>query len=150
MWWSFPANAEQVSEVVKIAAEAKVPLIPRGAGSSVTGAALSPLGGILLDLVRMNKVLEINKKDRYVRVEPGVVCAALNRELGPSHFFPARPRIGPNRNSGRHDIHQRQRHPGRQVRHHQGFRHGAQGGHAGRFPSSRPAPLLPSIPPGSI
>ncbi|MFH1136334.1 MAG: FAD-linked oxidase C-terminal domain-containing protein [Pseudomonadota bacterium] len=91
----FPETAEQVSEIVKIAGEFKVPLIPRGSGTSVTGAALSPLGGILLDLVRMNKILEINLKDGYARVEPAVICGQFNHKLGPSHFFPPDPGSAP-------------------------------------------------------
>ena len=91
----FPETAEQVSEIVKIAAEAKVPLIPRGSGTSVTGAALSPLGGILLDLVKMDKVLEINLKDGYARVQPAVICGKFDQMLRPSHFFPPDPGSAP-------------------------------------------------------
>ena len=91
----FPADAGQVAEIVKIAAEAKVPVIARGSGSSVTGAALSPRGGILLDLVRLNEVLEINFKDGYARVQPGVICNHLNAKLAPSHFFPPDPGSAP-------------------------------------------------------
>lgn len=91
----FPDSAEQVAAVIKVAAEHKIPVIPRGAGSSVTGAALAPLGGIILDLVRMNRILEINLQDAYVRVQPGVVCNALNAKLAPAHFFPPDPGSAP-------------------------------------------------------
>jgi len=91
----FPENEDQVAAIVKLAAEYKVPVIPRGSGTSVTGAALSPYGGILVDLVRMNQVLEINVNDRYVRVQPGVVCNALNTRLAPRHFFPPDPGSAP-------------------------------------------------------
>ncbi|MEW6261502.1 MAG: FAD-linked oxidase C-terminal domain-containing protein [Thermodesulfobacteriota bacterium] len=91
----FPGKAEEVAAVVKVAAEHKTPIIPRGSGTSVTGAALAPQGGILLDLVRLNKILEINLKDGYVRVEPGVICNALNAKLAPTHFFPPDPGSAP-------------------------------------------------------
>ena len=91
----FPETPEQVAQIVRVAAETKTPLIARGSGTSVTGAALSPLGGILLDLVKMNRVLEINLQDGYARVQPGVVCAALNSQLGPTHFFPPDPGSAP-------------------------------------------------------
>lgn len=91
----FPETAEQIVEIVKVAAEEKIPVIPRGSGTSVTGAALSPLGGILLDLVKMNKVVEINLKDGYARVQPGVVCNHLNNQLAPTHFFPPDPGSAP-------------------------------------------------------
>lgn len=91
----FPGTAEEVAEIVKLAAEKGLPVIPRGSGTSVTGAALSPLGGILLDLVRMNQILEINLKDGYARVQPAVVCNHLNAKLAPTHFFPPDPGSAP-------------------------------------------------------
>jgi glycolate oxidase subunit GlcD len=91
----FPSNAEQVAEIVKVAAETKTPVIPRGSGTSVTGAALSPHGGIVIDLVRMNNILEINVKDGYARIEPGVICNHLNAKLAPTHFFPPDPGSAP-------------------------------------------------------
>ncbi|MFH1090562.1 MAG: FAD-linked oxidase C-terminal domain-containing protein, partial [Pseudomonadota bacterium] len=87
----FPESKAQVIEIVKTAAAYKVPLIPRGSGTSVTGAALSPYGGILLDMVKMNRVLEINLKDGYARIEPGLICNHLNQKLAPTHFFPPDP-----------------------------------------------------------
>ncbi len=91
----FPETAEQVAEIVKEAAKSKIPVIPRGSGTSVTGAALSPLGGILLDLVRMNKILEIDRKNGFARVEPAVICNGLNAKLAPTHFFPPDPGSAP-------------------------------------------------------
>jgi len=91
----FPTTTEQVSAVARLAYKHRIPLVPRGAGTSVTGAALSPLGGILLDLMRMNRIIEINKADHYAVVEPGVVCNALNAALGPDFFFPPDPGSAP-------------------------------------------------------
>jgi glycolate oxidase len=92
---AFARTAEEVSRVVKVAAAHKIPVIARGAGTSVTGAALAARGGILLDLSRMNRVLEINHSDGYVIVEPGIICNALNAALEPSHFFPPDPGSAP-------------------------------------------------------
>ncbi len=91
----FPTTTEQVAAVARLAYKHRIPLIPRGAGTSVTGAALSPLGGILLDLMRMNRIVEINKADHYAVVEPGVICNALNAALGPDFFFPPDPGSAP-------------------------------------------------------
>jgi glycolate oxidase len=91
----FAANTEQVAAVARLAYKHRLPIIPRGAGTSVTGAALSPMGGILLDLMRMNRIVEINKADHYAVVEPGVVCNALNAALGPDFFFPPDPGSAP-------------------------------------------------------
>ena len=91
----FARTTDEVVAVVKIAAAHKVPVVARGAGTSVTGAALASRGGILLDLSRMNQVKELNKNDSYVIVEPGIVCNALNAQLEPTHFFPPDPGSAP-------------------------------------------------------
>ncbi len=91
----FVRSTEEVVGVVKVAAAHKIPVTPRGAGTSATGAALAAKGGILLDLSRMNKIKELNKNDRYVIVEPGIICNALNAQLEPTHFFPPDPGSAP-------------------------------------------------------
>jgi glycolate oxidase len=88
----FAATTEEVSRVMAACHEAGVPVIPRGGGTSVTGAVLPMQGGVLLNLIRMNKILEVNIPDHYVKVEPGVVCAALNGRLAQdNYFFPPDP-----------------------------------------------------------
>jgi len=91
----FANTTEEVVGLVKIAAAHKIPLVARGAGTSVTGAVLPAKGGILLDLSGMNQIKEINKNDGYVTVEPGIVCNALNARLEPTHFFPPDPGSAP-------------------------------------------------------
>ena len=91
----FPETTEQVAEIVKLAAAHKTPIIARGSGTSVTGAALSPHGGILLDLVRMNQILEVDLKNGFARVQPAVICNHLNAKLAPTHFFPPDPGSAP-------------------------------------------------------
>jgi len=87
----FARDTEQVSAIVALANREKVPVVARGTGSSVTGAALAPKGGIILDFTKMNRVVEVNKADGYAVVEPGVICNALNAKLAPTHFFPPDP-----------------------------------------------------------
>jgi glycolate oxidase len=88
----FATSTEQVAQVMRLCHETKTPVIPRGGGTSVTGAVLCPSGGVLLNLIRMNQVLEINLPDHYVRVQPGVLCGALNARLaGEKFFFPPDP-----------------------------------------------------------
>jgi len=88
----FARTTEQVSAIMKLAHRDKVPVTPRGSGTSTTGAVLPIRGGILLDLHLMNKILEINKKDFYARVEPGVICMQLNTVLGKEGLmFPPNP-----------------------------------------------------------
>jgi glycolate oxidase len=88
----FPRTTEQVSDIMKLAHREKVPVTPRGTGTSVTGAVLPIRGGLLLDLHLMNEILEINKEDFYARVEPGVICAQLNNRLARDNLmFPPNP-----------------------------------------------------------
>ena len=88
----FPQTTEQIISIMKLASRDKVPVIARGSGTSTTGAVLPIRGGLLLDLHRMNKILEINGADFYVRVEPGVVCMQLNNTLAKQNLmFPPNP-----------------------------------------------------------
>ena len=88
----FAKTTEQVSSIMKLAHDDKVPVTVRGTGTSVTGAVLPIRGGILLDLHLMNQILEINPKDFYARLEPGVVCLQLNTILAKDNLmFPPNP-----------------------------------------------------------
>ncbi|UCD71302.1 MAG: FAD-binding protein [Syntrophobacterales bacterium] len=87
----FAKSAEEVSKILAIANEKKIPVTPRGSGTSAVGGALTAKGGILLDLSRMDNILEVNRRDGYVIAEPGVICNDLNMTLAPTHFFPPDP-----------------------------------------------------------
>jgi glycolate oxidase subunit GlcD len=87
----FAESPDDVSKILAIANEENIPITPRGSGTSAVGGALAPKGGILLDLSRMDRILEINRKDGYVIAEPGVICNNLNTALAPTHFFPPDP-----------------------------------------------------------
>jgi glycolate oxidase len=87
----FARTTEEVSKILKLANDRQIKVIPRGSGTSTTGAVLPCLGGIVLDVSRMNKIREINPKDGYAVVEPGVICQQLNNAIAPTHFFPPDP-----------------------------------------------------------
>ncbi|HUU39543.1 MAG TPA: FAD-binding and (Fe-S)-binding domain-containing protein, partial [Desulfatiglandales bacterium] len=88
----YPQTTEQISAIMKLANQKKIPVTVQGSGTSVTGASLPVEGGILLDVHRMNKILEINKENFYARVEPGVICMNLNKALAKKNFmFPPNP-----------------------------------------------------------
>lgn len=87
----FVKTTEEVSRVMSLANERKIPVTPRGSGTSAVGGALAAKGGILLDLSRMDRILEIDKENGFVVVEPGVICNNLNAALAPTHFFPPDP-----------------------------------------------------------
>jgi glycolate oxidase len=91
----WPASAEQVSEILKLANREQIPVIPRGAGTGLSGMSVPAKGGIVLDLNRMNKILGISIEDRLAIVQPGVVYAALESALAPyGFFFPPDPASG--------------------------------------------------------
>ena len=68
-----PANAEEVSAVLKLANREGFPVFPRGAGSGFTGGALPKGGGVVLVTTRMNHILRIDTENLIAEVEPGVV-----------------------------------------------------------------------------
>lgn len=72
-----PENAEEVSEIIKIANEYVIPVTPRGAGSGLAGAATPIYGGIVMSMERMNRIIEIDKINRVAVVEPGVITSDL-------------------------------------------------------------------------
>jgi len=83
----WPTTTEQVSKILSLANEHRIPVTPRGAGTGLAGAAVPNQGGLVLDLCRMNKILEIRIADRLAIVQPGVVYADLERALSRYGFF---------------------------------------------------------------
>jgi glycolate oxidase len=82
----FPKSTQEVARVVKLCVAAGVPFMPRGAGTSLAGGSAPVGGGVILVLTRMQAIQEVNLRDRYAVVEPGVVNAALNRHLAGTGF----------------------------------------------------------------
>jgi glycolate oxidase len=78
----FPETAEQVQHVLRCATALRVPVVPQGARTGLSGAANAVDGCILLSLVRMNRILEIDPVNRIAVVEPGVINAVLSRAVG--------------------------------------------------------------------
>nr|WP_191276510.1 FAD-linked oxidase C-terminal domain-containing protein [Neobacillus kokaensis] len=77
----FPKTTEEVSKIMKLASQFKVPVIPFGRGTSLEGHVIPYNKGITIDFSLMNKVLEIREHDFLVRVQPGVTRTQLNKEL---------------------------------------------------------------------
>ena len=88
-------SAEQISEILKLSNREKIPVIPRGAGTGLSGMAVPIEGGIVLDLSRMNSIMKISIEDRLSIVQPGVVYVDLEKALSPfGFFFPPDPASG--------------------------------------------------------
>ncbi len=80
-----PRTKEEISSIMKLANREMVPITPRGAGSGLSGGAVPIKGGILLSVDRMNSILEIDRENLMIVVEPGVVANEINeaiREFG--------------------------------------------------------------------
>lgn len=82
----FPETAEQIAEIVRACNQAEVPFLPRGAGTSLAGGCLPVGGGVMIVLTRMRRILDINLRDRYAVVQPGVVNVWLTQALKGSGF----------------------------------------------------------------
>ena len=82
-----PTTTEQVSQILKLANEKRVPVTPRGAGTNVSGGSIPIKGGIVLCTVRMNKILDINKTNFTAAVEPGVILHDFNMALAKEGLF---------------------------------------------------------------
>ncbi|MGW0082441.1 FAD-binding oxidoreductase [Streptomyces sp. NPDC003393] len=76
-----PRTVEQVQHVMRIATELRVPVVPQGARSGLSGAANASDGCIIVSLTKMDRILEIDPVNRIAVVEPGVVNAALSRAV---------------------------------------------------------------------
>ena len=83
----FAQNREQVAQVARLCYEENIPLIPRGAGSNLSGGTIAIMGGIILQLSLLNRILEIDTENQCVVVEPGVYNLALQQVLAPYGFY---------------------------------------------------------------
>ena len=83
-----PGNTNQVSEIVSWAMTEKAPLIPMGGGTGVMGGTVPARGGVVVDLKRMDRILEVNAKDLTAMVEGGVVLHDLVEKLAEHGLMP--------------------------------------------------------------
>ena len=91
---TFPKTNAEVSEIVKICAKYKIPIIPYGTGTGVEGAVVANEGALCISLNKMNRILSVNKNDRDAAVQAGVTRGQLNKhldELGTRLHFPVDP-----------------------------------------------------------
>lgn len=83
---AFPRNREDLARIVETCAELKVPLTPRGAGTSLAGQTVGP--GLIVDIGRhMKAIVALDREARSVTVQPGIILDDLNRALAPEGLF---------------------------------------------------------------
>jgi len=78
---AFPETTEQIAAIMKLANRRKFPIVPRGAGTGMTGGSLPSGGGLVLVTSRMNRIIEIDPDNMIAVVEPGVINGDLQHEL---------------------------------------------------------------------
>src|SRR3989475_5162860 len=74
----FPTSTEQVSAIVRLANREAIPFVARGAGTGLAGGCLPAEGGLVISLLRMNRVLGVDYANQIARVEPGLVHPRLS------------------------------------------------------------------------
>ena len=88
----FPESTQEVSAVLKFAHTNNIPVTPRGAGTNLVGSTVPHNGSIILDLSRMNRILEIDKENFTATVEPGVILEDFQKYVeGLGFFYPPDP-----------------------------------------------------------
>lgn len=83
----YPKDTKDIQNVIQLANETNIPVTPSSSGIHFYGSALPLEGGVILDLRRMNRILEINERNRNVRIEPGVTWPQLQIELAQKHLM---------------------------------------------------------------
>ncbi|MGB4779938.1 FAD-binding oxidoreductase [Microbacterium sp.] len=84
---AFPSTPAEVQEIVRTAARHGVTIVPRGAGSGLSGGASATVDQLVVSTARLNRILEVSPLDEVAVVEPGVLNAALNEHLAPFGLF---------------------------------------------------------------
>ncbi len=82
-----PATEDEVAAVLRVASRHRVPVVPRGAGTGIAGGALPVVGGIVVALTRMNRILSLDLDSGYAIVEPGVTNIDITRAAAGRGYF---------------------------------------------------------------
>jgi glycolate oxidase len=83
----FPESTEEVAGVVGVARRHRVPLIARGSGTGLSGGAITPIGGIIVSLASMKRILEVDLENRCAVVQPGVINLDVTKAVQDGGYF---------------------------------------------------------------
>ena len=82
-----PRTAQEISSILRLCNEHRIPVTPRGAGTGLSGGALPQLGGVLISTERMNSILAIDERNGQVTTEPGVITEVLQNAVKEKGLF---------------------------------------------------------------
>ena len=82
-----PGSTEEVAQVVRIARDLNLPIVPRGAGTGLSGGALPVPGCVVLGLSRMKRILEVDLENGWMRVQPGVANLDVSKAIGSAGYY---------------------------------------------------------------
>ena len=82
-----PTTTEEVSQIMSVANEEGIPVTPRGAGTNISGGSIPKQGGLVLSFAKMNKIIKIDRENRYAILQPGVINAEFQREVEKLNLF---------------------------------------------------------------
>jgi hypothetical protein len=88
---AFPETTHEVQKIVQLANDHRIPVIPKSSGCGFQGGAIPTEAGIVVDLKRMNRILEVDERNRMVRIEPGVNYGQLQQTLGTYNLMALNP-----------------------------------------------------------
>ena len=83
----FPESEEEVARILKLASKEKLVVVPRGAGSGMTGGAVPVKGGLVIVTSRMNKIFDVDENNFLVRVQPGVIVSDIHKTVEEKGLF---------------------------------------------------------------
>src|SRR6266850_599694 len=84
---ALPTSTAEVGALVKLAAEHRIPIVPRGAGTGLSGGAAGIEGGITIAMTRMDAILEIDKANLVVVTQPGILNAQLKARVAAEGLY---------------------------------------------------------------
>src|SRR5207247_760694 len=84
---ALPASTAEVAAIVTLCRRERVPIVPRGSGTGLIGGAMAPLGGVMIGLNRMTRILEIDLANRSATVQPGLINLFLTRAVANRGYF---------------------------------------------------------------
>ncbi len=87
-----PTSVEEIVAILRLANEMQIKAVPRGSGTNLSGGTIPPPGGVVINMVKMDGILEVDERNLTVTVEPGVITDVLQQEVeGRGLFYPPDP-----------------------------------------------------------